>query len=352
MAKYFTLDLVPQGGGLLGSPVSVSVVSNGTTSAIPIYEDEALTIPLINPFPITTTNLHFWVANGSLSYDVLLSGGNLLSPVTISNIWSLPGPVWADVSTFWEDRASEWAYIYPYTVAVASRSEDAMWTPDIAEIIEEAYERCGVEIRTGYQFRTARRSLNLLFQEWANRGLNLWTIEQGEIPLNVGQISYALPDDTVDLIEHVIRQNQGSQYNQVDLQISRIAVPTYATIPNKLAQGRPIQLYVDRQSPTPVVKVWPTANATGYTLVYWRLRRIKDAMKPGYGQMDIPFRFMPALIAGLAYYLSLKEISATNRTQMLKQMYDEAFDMASREDRDRSPVRFVPRIVGIGSGGW
>lgn len=233
-----------------------------------------------------------------------------------------------------------------------STSGTADWTPDIAELIEEAYERAGVEIRTGYQFKTARRSLNLLFQEWANRGLNLWTIEQGSIPLTVGTVSYDLPDDTVDLVEHVIRQYDGSQSQQIDLQITRIALPTYATIPNKLDQGRPIQLYIDRQAPTPVVKVWPTANVLGYTLVYWRLRRIQDAGQPGSNTVDLPFRFVPAIIAGLAYYLALKTPESMDRVGMLKQMYDEAFDLASREDRDKSPVRFIPKMGCIGSSGW
>ena len=136
------------------------------------------------------------------------------------------------------------------------------FNPDIAEIIEEAYERVGVEIRTGYQFRTARRSLNYLLASWANKGLNLWTIEQGEIPLLVGEGTYDLPDDTVDLIETVIRQNPGSTSNQVDLQIARISVSTYATIPNKLTQGRPIQIFVDRQTPTPTAKIWPLPSQT------------------------------------------------------------------------------------------
>ena len=156
-------------------------------------------------------------------------------------------------------------------------SGTAVWNPDVAEIIEEAYERAGVEIRTGYQLKTARRSLNIMMAEWANRGINLWTVEQGVIPLTQGTVQYDLPADTVDLIEHVIRQNPGNTATQVDLQITRIALPTYATLPNKLTTGRPIQIYVDRQAPVPNIKIWPTANNDSYTLVYWRLRRLDDA---------------------------------------------------------------------------
>lgn len=227
----------------------------------------------------------------------------------------------------------------------------ANWVPDIAEIIEESFERVGVEIRTGYQFRTARRSLNYLLASWANRGLNLWTIDSGEIPLLVGVGTYSLPEDTIDLIETVVRQNQGSQANQVDLQIARISISTYATIPNKLAQGRPIQLFVDRQSPIPTAKIWPLPNTTGYTLVYWRLRRMQDAGNTGANTLDIPFRFLEAMTAGLAYQLAIKTPEAEAKIPLLKQLYEEAFELAADEDRQRVAVRFVPRIGSIG-GGW
>ena len=229
-------------------------------------------------------------------------------------------------------------------VGVISPSGESNWTPDIQEIIEEAYERAGVEIRTGYQFRTARRSLNILFQEWANRGINLWTIEEGSITLNYGQGTYDLPEDTVDLIEFVIRQNSGSTANQTDIIIPRIPMPTYAAIPNKLAVGRPSQVYVNRQAPVPQINVWPTPNQSGYLFHYWRLRRVQDATRPGYETLDMPFRFVPAIIAGLAYNLALKIPEAMDRVAMLKQLYDEAFQLATLEDRDRSAVRFVPRI--------
>lgn len=221
-------------------------------------------------------------------------------------------------------------------------SGTATWTPDIAEIIEEAYERAGVEVRTGYQYKSARRSLNLLMQEWANRGINLWTVEQGTLSLTQGTASYSLPTDTVDLVEHVIRQNDGNTSSQTDLQIARISLPTYATIPNKLATGRPVQIYIDRQTTTPLVKVWPTPSDNSYALVYWRLRRIEDAGATGSNTVDVPFRFVPALIAGLAYNLALKTPESVDRLPMLKAMYDEAFDLASREDREKAAWRIVP----------
>jgi hypothetical protein len=232
-------------------------------------------------------------------------------------------------------------------------SGQTCWTPDVSEYIEEAFERAGIEVRNGYQFRTARRSLNILMAEWANKGINLWTVEQGAIPLKYGKAEYELPADTVDLLEHVIRQNPGSPTNQTDIVISRVSLPTYAAIPNKLATGRPIQIYIDRQAEAPNFKLWPTPNATGsYTLVYCRLRRMQNAGDCGTNTMDVPFRFVPALIAGLAYYVALKQPEAVDRIPMLKQMYEEAFFQASLEDREKAPVRFVPKIGSIGSGGW
>lgn len=291
---------------------------------------------------------------------------------------------------------------------------------DVNDLIEEAFERCGRELRTGYDFRTARRSLNLLTIEWANKGINLWTVEQGVIPMVTGQAMYPYPADTIDMMDMVIRQNNGTS-NQIDINISRIAEPTYMSIPNKLTQGRPIQVYVNRQSgqsnPTtatlsgdigatdttitlsstvglasagfisinsetisypnisgnqllncargqnnttatahtsgaaitvqnlPCINVWPTPNAPGtqYTFVYYRLRRIQDAGSGVYVQ-DIPFRFIPCMVAGLAYQLSTKLPDVPpDRILMLKAAYDESFQLAADEDRDKAPVRFVPR---------
>ena len=222
----------------------------------------------------------------------------------------------------------------------------------MAELIEEAYERAGLEIRDGYQFRTARRSLNFLFQEWANKGLNLWTVQAAEIALIQGQATYDLPADCIDIIEHVIRQNEGNTYNQVDIVIPRIALPTYAAIPNKLAQGRPIQVYVNRQTPTPTITLWQVPNNDSYIFRYWYLRRTQDAGQPGSNTMDVPFRFVPALVAGLAYHVALKSPESMDRVGLLKQMYDEAWELAAAEDRDRAPVRFVPMAGYIGQGGW
>lgn len=224
---------------------------------------------------------------------------------------------------------------------------------DLNDIVEEAFERCGSELRTGYDLRTARRSLNLMFADWANRGINLWTIEQGSQVLTPGTATYNLPVDTVDLLEHVIRTGTGT--NQQDLTITRISVSTYATIPNKNATGRPIQIYVDRQSgatePTginyPTFTVWPTPdNSQTYTLVYWRMKRIQNA-GTGTNTFDLPFRFLPCLVSGLAYYLSMKIPGAEQRLQMLKADYDEAFNLAAGEDREKAAVRFVPRIMNI-----
>ena len=303
---------------------------------------------------------------------------------------------------------------------------------DLNDMVEEAFERAGSELRTGYDLRTARRSLNLLFADWANRGVNMWTFEQNTITLVTGQPTYALPDDTVDLLDHVIRTSANVPTNQADLTITRISVSTYATIPNKLIQGRPIQVWVQRLSggsnaltgtvqatisatdttipvtslvgiptagfiqigseligynetspadgATPAylynctrgqdgttavqhatgaamslvqknsITVWPTPNAgTTYQFVYWRMRRIQDA-GGGTKTMDVPFRFVPCLAAGLAYYIALKVPEGLARLDVLKQQYDEAWDRAAGEDQEKAAVRFVPRQMFIGSG--
>jgi hypothetical protein len=296
------------------------------------------------------------------------------------------------------------------------------------DLIEEAFERCGKELRTGYDFRTARRSLNLLTIEWANRGINLWTVEQGQILMNTGQAIYPIPVDTIDLLDTVVRTNNGQGNNQIDINISRISESTYITIPNKNATGRPIQVWVNRQSgqlsntpvnilsanisstdttiplqsaadlPTqgfinignpltgtfetigyqnivgnsiinawrganntqagphslgdsvyiynlPCINVWPTPNAPGdqYTFVYYRMRRIQDA-GGGVRAQDIPFRFIPCMVAGLAYQLSTKLIGVDpGRIQMLKMEYEQQWTLAEQEDREKAPIRFVPR---------
>jgi len=302
----------------------------------------------------------------------------------------------------------------------------ATFNLDLTEIVEEAFERAGSELRTGYDLRTARRSLNLLFADWANRGVNMWTFDQGTINLVPGQNTYPLPTDTVDLLEHVIRTGAGSASTQADLTITRISVSTYATIPNKLQQARPIQVWIQRldgqtssvgttisatttstattiavtsaaslpstgfiligsetigygyisgntlsncvrgQNNTtaaahtagdgvyvqnlPAITVWPTPdNSQTYQFVYWRLRRVNDA-GGGVNTMDVPFRFLPCMVAGLAYYLALKVPNGAQRLDILKQQYDEAWQLASDEDREKASVRFVPRQAYIGGG--
>lgn len=296
---------------------------------------------------------------------------------------------------------------------------------DLNELVEEAFERCGAELRTGYDLKTARRSLNLMFADWANRGINMWTMEAGLINLVQGQSTYPLPLDTVDLLEHVIRTGGNVAATQADLTITRISVSTYATIPNKIQQARPIQILVNRmdgqiysngaflasgisatdtqvtlssavglpaygfikvdnevifysyitgntlyncfrgQANTvaavhvagagvsiaqyPSFTVWPIPdNAQQYQLAYWRLRRSQDAGN-GINTMDVPFRFVPAMVAGLAYHLSMKIAGADVRMPMLKAQYDEAWQLASEEDREKAAVRFVPREMYIGS---
>lgn len=227
-----------------------------------------------------------------------------------------------------------------------STSGTTAFNLDLSEIVEEAFERCGAELRTGYDLRTARRSLNLLFADWANRGLNMWTYEQGTIPLVQGTATYALPTDTVDLLEHVIRTGSGNVSTQADLTITRISISTYSSIPNKLTQARPIQILINRLE-APSVTVWPTPDGSQpYLLVYWRLRRIQDAGS-GVNTMDVPFRMITAMVAGLAYYLSMKIPGAMERMQVLKAQYDEAWNQASDEDRDKAAVRFVPRQMFI-----
>ena len=303
-------------------------------------------------------------------------------------------------------------------------SGTAVFNLDLSEVVEEAFERCGSELRTGYDLRTARRSLNLLFADWANRGVNMWTMEQGTIPLVYNQMTYALPNDTVDLLEHQIRTGANSSTNQADLNITRISVSTYATIPNKLTTSRPIQILIQRNngmiSPTghtlastinsssttitlsgvvglpaqgfikldneiivygyiqgntlyncfrgqqnttpathnsgtavywaqvPAVTVWPVPdNSTTYTLVYWRLRRTQDAGQ-GVDVADVPFRFIPCMVAGLSYYMGMKIPDAYERLPILKQQYEEAWQLASDEDREKAAIRFVPRQQFIG----
>ena len=229
-------------------------------------------------------------------------------------------------------------------------SGTSIFNLNLNDLIEESFERCGAELRTGYDLRTARRSLNLLTIEWANRGINLWTIEQGSIPMVQGQIVYDLPVDTIDLLEHVVRTQTGEQ--QTDITINRISIDTYSTIPNKNAQGRPIQVWINRQSGAdypvtgvkePQINVWPAPDQSNYyTFVYWRLRRLQDA-GDGVTTQDIPFRFLPCMVAGLAYHLSLKIPGALERSNGLKAQYEELWLQAADEDREKASLRIAPR---------
>lgn len=213
---------------------------------------------------------------------------------------------------------------------------------DIGEIVIEAFERCGIMALSGNDYRTARRSIDLMMQEWANRGLNLWTVEEGTQVLTEGTATYNLPADTIDLIETELRTGTGQQ--QQDYTLNRISVSTYATIPNKLVQDRPVQIYVNRQI-VPNFTVWPVPDgATTYTVAYWRLRRIQDTGAPASNTMDLPFRFLPALCAGLAYFVAMKKPQALDRVVALKAAYEEQFRLAADEDRQRASVRFVPYI--------
>jgi len=309
---------------------------------------------------------------------------------------------------------------------MAQTSGTATFNLQLTELCEEAFERAGQEMRSGYDLRTARRSLNIMFADWANRGINMWTIDQGTITLTPGLNTYALPLDTVDLLDHVIRTQSNNTSNQADLTITRISVSTYATLPNKLQQARPIQVWIQRlngqnlptgytvassvastdttitlsstvgmpttgfvlidsetiwyqyingnvlsgcfrgqnnttaaihsvgaavsQQSLPAITVWPTPdNSQQYQFVYWRLRRTEDA-GGGVNVMDVPFRFIPCMAAGLAYYLSTKLPNALPRIQMLKQQYDEAWDLAAYEDHEKAAVRFVPRQQFLGTG--
>jgi hypothetical protein len=308
-----------------------------------------------------------------------------------------------------------------------STTGTTLFNMDFTEIAEEAWERAGREMRSGYDLRTARRSMNLMTIEWQNKGINMWTMEQGVITLIPGLATYALPTDTIDLLEHVIRTGQNTASTQADLTITRISVSTYATIPNKLQQARPIQVWIQRLSgetnPTnavlngaitstdttitlntvvglagsgfirlgtediyytyvsgntlggvyrgqnnttaaaqadgtavfvpqlPAITVWPTPdNSTTYQFVYYRLRRVQDA-GAGSETADMNFRFLPCVVAGLAYHIAVKVPELMPRIQMLKQIYDEAFDIAAGEDREKAAIRFVPRQMFIGSGG-
>jgi hypothetical protein len=226
-------------------------------------------------------------------------------------------------------------------------SGTATFSMNFTECAEEAFERAGYEMRSGYDLRTARRSLNLMLIEWNNRGINMWTIDQGTVNLVTGTATYTLPADTVDLLEHVVRTGAGDETTQQDRTLARISVSTYAAIPNKLTEAPPLQILVNRLE-TPTFTVWPIPDdSQDYQLVYWRMRRIEDAGS-GIYTPDIVYRFYPALVAGLAYYIAMKKPDAAMRLDMLKAEYENQFQLAADEDREKAPQRWVPMRSYIG----
>jgi hypothetical protein len=231
---------------------------------------------------------------------------------------------------------------------------------DLTELVEEAFERAGSELRTGYDLRTARRSLNIMFADWANRGINLWTIETGVIDLVQGQNTYPLPDDTIDLLEHVIRTGANVAATQADLSITRISVSTYATIPNKITQARPIQIWIQRYNgqTSPVSSTLTTtitststeivlSDVTGLPAAGF-IKIDNEIAGGGVNIMDVPFRFIPCMAAGLSYYIAGKIPTGMERIPMLKAQYDEAWELAAYEDHEKAALRLVPRQTYIG----
>ena len=222
-------------------------------------------------------------------------------------------------------------------------SGTATFNLDINEIIEEAYERAGLgRAFSGNDYRTARRSLNLLGQEFANRGINLWTIEEATQALSSGTASYTLPADVVSILDHVIRTGSGP--TQSDLSITRMSVGEYASINNKNTQGRPTRIYIERLRDAPRITVWPVPENDTFTLVYYRIRRIEDSVSGSNSQYDAPTRFLPAIVSGLAYHLALKNPDLANRVQLLKGVYEDDFNLAATEDRDRTDFRIIPSV--------
>lgn len=213
-------------------------------------------------------------------------------------------------------------------------------TPDIPELFEEAYEMAGLQLRSGYQLKSLRRSLNLLLLEWQNRGLNLFTVEEGTLPLTEGTATYTMPTGTIDLIEHQLRTGTGT--NQLDRKLQRMSVSTYAQQGSKNTRGAPSQIYVNRQANSVEVTVWPVPDSNNYTLFFYRLKAI-DGMASGIaGDAAVPPRFVPALVAGLAYRTAMKEPDALDRVEFLKMNYEQEYELAAQEDQDASDWEITP----------
>ena len=216
------------------------------------------------------------------------------------------------------------------------------FTLDLPEIIEQAYERIGAESRSGWDYRTARKSLDLLMLEWQNRGTNLWTVKNDSLALTAGQASYALDPERIDIIEAAIRTDEGSVTNQTDINMKRVSISTHAKQTNKLSQGRPTQYYVQR-TPTEVnVILWPVPDTGDYVFNYWYMERIEDTGRDGTNTMDVPARFLPALVAGLAYQLALKDAKAFPLLPVLKEEYMNQWDLAADAAREKAAVKLVP----------
>jgi|TARA_R100000664_G_scaffold5769_1_gene10672 hypothetical protein len=219
-----------------------------------------------------------------------------------------------------------------------STSGSTDFEPNVAEFVEEAFERCGLELRTGYDLKTARRSINLMLAEWANRGLNQWTIEQATQTVTEGQNDYTLNANIIDILDCSIRRNTNG--TDLDLQMSRISRSEYLNIPTKSTKSRPSQFFLDKSN-TPVLKIWPSPENSTDILVFNKIVRMFDADKAK-NTMDMPFRFYPCFAAGLAYYISIKR--APDRSVMLKQMYEDEFERALSQDEDRASFRIAPYL--------
>ena len=214
---------------------------------------------------------------------------------------------------------------------------------DLSDILEEAYEMAGLELRSGYDYRTARRSLDLMFLEWQNKGLNLWTVQEGSQTLTAGTSRYVLTGDQLDVIEASLRTDDGDSDKQTDLTMSRISVSQYSHLTNKLTQGRPIQFWIEKDPGAIALNVWPVPDdAVTYKINYYYIQRVEDTGSPASNNVDIPARFMPCMAAGLAYYISIKRPEASDRAPLLKQVYDEQWNLAADADRDKSSFYMVP----------
>ena len=214
---------------------------------------------------------------------------------------------------------------------------------DVGEVIEEAYERCGLEVRTGYDARTARRSLNLMFADWANRGLNLWKVSTASLTLTAGTASYDLPAERVDVIEGLLRTDAGDTSKQTDLTMRRVSISHYAQQTNKLSTGRPIQYWVERKTDNITVHVWPVPDALRtYTFYYYYMERIQDTGKPASNTIDVPDRYLPALVSGLTYYIAQKNPAAIQLRPVLKADYDEQWNLAADASREKASLFITP----------